>query len=669
MGRSQEAITKFERDRKRYATIITEKVKDVIAKLKEKQKKLNENLEKGDLDEVQLKELSKQDLFTSDKLSQYRRQGLLSADTISRINDIKNELKDEHKQLKHILLDGILSPEEVKLTLKQGRLREDELKVQFNKLWIELVDSIPLVVERPVDVAAAVERKLISFMGKFEGQIIGKLQEKAQYENGLILIVEEKKHYQKIKGSSWIGRTVDWISKKLSIHTSDPYQMEAQTITDDVMEEASKYLAETCKKETDFNETFILELLHLLDKKIAEQAAQFKEHFTFLPQYRMDVYLTACCHAVEMFEMMAQSFREKHDPQLYLESHIKGPLFARFKSQYYQTEAEEAIASNICAYLHEPIGVQVQNLIGFKIVEQMKMSEKHFNSKMALKVKILTDLYELDDFESYMLYVTDVKQSFNKWFRHYTVEYCDKVVYGQDSRLQALSKDEVSQLIHFVEMKMTEINETDVHRWLSTFCENSELQTKLGVKLKVENLLTDDENIQQLNLENFKQQIYSGLQDLKQKLHASLDGIKCENEMDKWKDKLYDLFRDLVGCTAQCPFCGEQCDMINPEHNVSMFKHYTSIHRPICLKGTWSNGTSLESCSTMIARERWRSHPDWYIVPDYSVECSLYWKYFISRYNNAIAMRFVTKQATVPHAWSRITWQEIKYDLEREYNL
>ena len=690
LGRSKEAIVKFESKRKQYTNMITDKVKDVIVKIKNEQKKLNDSLERGHLDECQLKELSKQDLFTFDKLSKYTSQGILKFDKWHKIIEIQKKFRNEHAQLQHILLAGTLSPEEVKAILKLGPLSEDELKEEFDNLWIKLVNSIPWVEDRSIDVAAAVERQLITFKGNLEGQVIGKLQENAQSECDLALSVVEKKHYKKIKGSSWIGKTVDWFSKKMSFRINDCHQMEAQLITDGIMEEASKYLEETRKKDTDFKETFVLKLLHLLDQKITEKSAKVEEHLNFLPQYRIDVYLTVCRHAVGIFKKMAQCFKEKHDPRLYLERHTKGPLFARFKSQYYQTEAEQAIANNICAYLHEPIRVQLHKLIGRKVVGQMKGSEHHFNSKMALKVKILKDLYKENDFENYMLYVNNVRKGFEKWIQQYTVEHCNHVVSGKDSRLQALSKEEVSQLIEIIEGKVTEINEVSVHGWLSKFCECSELQLKLGISLKVENLLIDDEiNIQELNLENFKHQVRAGLQDLKHMLHASLDGIQCETEMEKWKDKPYELLKSIIGCTAQCPFCHEQCDLLDPKHDVKTKKHAACIHRPSCLAG-WRNRKtevmSLSFCPASVAgngtfyigsksdenypfREYQKKFPDWSIIPDPTSECSIYWMSFVSRFNNAIADKIAAKPASVPSEWAKIQWKEIEDNLIHQYNL
>ena len=686
LGRSKAAITEFERKRQRYTDDITDKVQDLIASLKMDQEKLNQNLERGNLE---LQKLLKQELFEADKLERYQRQGLLKDHQLHQIQEIMSDAKPgqlKERHLKSILLGGVLSKEEVRKILKQGRLREDELKAQFDKQWIELLKSIPFVQNQEIDIEAAVEKKLIDFVGRFEGQLIGKLQEKCRWEGSLKLMVEEKKHYEKIKGST-LGMTVDWISKHF-FRTTDPHQMNAQIITDKLMDEASDYLQNTCKKDTDFCDTFIQELLRLLDNSITNQSANFAKNFTFLPQYRLDVYLTVCRYAVGRFKKMAATFREKHDPRLYLERHKKIPLFTRFKNQYYQTEAEEAIANNLCAHLEEPLLIQVRKLMGSKMVTKMITTEAYFQSKMSLKAKVLHDLYKDDDFESYMTYVTDVKKSFKHWIHHYTMQFCDEVNSDNETRMQLAAKLEVTQLIGVVENKVCEINETDVNEWLSVFCESPKLQTELGVKLKAIDLLSDQESIQQLNLENFKHQIRVGLEDLKQKLHTSLDGIKSASEMKKWKDKPYDLLSlKLLGCSAQCPFCCEQCELL--EHDPKEKRHMTNVHRPSCLAGWRYRETGImviKFCPAQVASEgsfyisstsdethpfkRYDDiYPEWHIPGDPSSHESLYWKYFVSKYSDAIARKISAKAASVPSQWSQIEWEQIKANLNDQYHL
>ena len=689
IGNSRQAISKFKEERKHYTDIITAKVKEMILSLKQDQKELNENLERGRYETKQLRNILRLELFTPEKILKYIKHGIIDDSQADQINDYiqqhGGELNEEY--LQELLMSKLLSAAEVKQILKQGRLNEEQLKLKFNAQWIGLVDKIPFLPDTPVDVEAAVEKVLFEFVKSFKGQLIRKLQSKNCWDATLVLEVKGKKHYEKIASSSWIGKTVQLI-RNVGNNSNDPHQTEAQNITDSVLDEAKKQVDEICKRETDFNEVFTEELLRQLDRKISEHSVKVAEHFTFLQQYRLDVYLKACGYAVQEFKKMAESFRDKNDPRTYLERNIKGLLFTRFKNQYYQREAEEAIANTLCAHLEEPIQTQIRNRMGRTLVTKMKLTESHFTSKMALKVKILTDLYTKDDFESYIVHTTDIEQSFENWIKHYMFQFCNEKVSGENTRLQIATKEEISRLMGAVQNKVYNVNETDITKWLAIFCEDKDLRTDLGVKLQVDDLLTDQEEIQELNLENFKHQIMCSLRDLKNKLYASelFDVTKYESVMAEWKDKPYDLLKDLIGCTEQCPFCGEQCDLLDPEHDVTVHKHRTTVHRPSCLIGWQSVHTRVmttDFCPASIAstkmfrngdtnyephpyKDYQTIYPNWSISPDLTAKCSEYWKLFVSKYNDAIAKRFKGNPGSVPEHWFSIQWEDVEKDLKSQ---
>ena len=85
------------------------------------------------------------------------------------------------------------------------------------------------------------------------------------------------------------------------------------------------------------------------------------------PDYKNEVYLRACSSANPKFEEMAKLFDDQNDPLLHLEKYERTPLFTKYKSQYKQTENEEAIADTLSTYLEEPLKVQVRKTLGMWI--------------------------------------------------------------------------------------------------------------------------------------------------------------------------------------------------------------------------------------------------------------------------------------------------------------
>ena len=487
-----------------------------------------------------------------------------------------------------------------------------------------------------------------------------------------------------------------------------------QLTSDYIILSAWNFLQELRWINTDFKEVFVQDLLRLLERKIfidKEPGPDYvldysnilrRDIFTFTEQYKIDVYVAVCDYAIGVFEEMAESYKNRHDPRKFLEKHIKGPLFTEFTMRYYRTEAVEAIANTLCVYLEEPIQSKLSKTLCSKMIGQMKCSEHYFNTKLALKVKVLRDLHEQEVFEDYMTYILDVKKSLKYWLECYTNDYCDGKASStcNNTRLQVAAKDEVSRIIGIVEDRVRNLQVDDTCpgiNWLILFCQDSKIQKELGEMLDPKNLLAYCKNIPGVTMDvedkHFELQMKQALGNLKQKLHASLDGIKVRSEMKHWNLEQYNnLQKSLIGCTAQCPFCGEQCDLTDPDHDTTVHKHRASVHRPSCLARCIDETThvlSIDFCPAKVAdphqtfkikdkgggehyyKDYQEVYPDWSIEPDPTSDNCLYWKSFVSKYNDALAKRLGEglKPAEVPEEWSQIQWKDIERNLKSLYNL
>ena len=711
LGKSREAISNIEKDRKEYSDKITRGVQDYIASLKQDQENLDQNLEKGNfkLEPSQLQEILPKRLFSNENLLKYRLQKIITQDQEIRIISVTKQFKDQFAEdcLRSILEGGIFSIEETKKILKRGKKTEAELEVKFEEIWIGLINTISFVSGNDKPVKTEVRDMLFDFVRSqgYEGQLIAELQKKSLMKWGpnLELIPEETTHYETIQTSSWISRKVGEFytrvvrGKKMEL---DPYRKEALERAEKVLDTVRSCMKsiKVKYKDADFNTAYIQELLRSISDEITKESAAIHEHIKFTVEFKLDIYLTACAYAIPRFQEMRESFIERNDPRLYLERHLKDPLYMRFKNQYYQTEAEEAIANTLCAHLAEPVQTQIGKLIGAIMVNQMRGVHPYFSSKMVLKVKILKDLHEEKKFDNYMEYVTDVKKCLQQRIESYTIKFCDEKSFADESdekksnkknntRLQITAKQEVTRLVGIVEGKLMYMDETDIHQWMSAFCKDEDIRSELGASLEASMLLTGYDKLQDLNLENFKSQIRTGLKELEQKLHSSFNGIKCESEMANWKDKPHDLLSHLIGCTAQCPFCGEQCDFIDPHHiDNDGPKHCVSVHRSNCLRGWHLPDTKLlitGFCPAYISgQEKYQSfkssatsyeycpynqyqkyYPDWSIPPDVSSKDSLYWKLFVGKNIDKIAKKFGVKAPTVPSEWANIKWDEVSKTL------
>jgi hypothetical protein len=693
IGSSKKAISELDKKNMDYMDIARRKARELIASSKQKRQQLNENLETRALEKFQLRELLQFNLFTPESVENYRHQKLLTDHQAREITKVLHEcsiLTEEH--LKKILY--MLPFEEVMKIVQKARLDEAQLRVHFDSLWLKLLLDIPFVALKRIDIESAVQLRLIDFVKTYEGKLIEKMQQSENRpisEATLMLEVKEGVHYKKSKGMNVIVKFGIWIYDKYRNvrNIDDPTNINAQVITNIVFEKVRDYLQRVCTTDgsDDFHQDYTTDLLNLLDKTITEESAKFVSEFYFLLDYRLDVYLAACQYAVGEFEKMAEAFTLKHNPKEWLKAKMKEPLFITYKNQYYEIEAEEAIANTLCVHMKTPIQKRVENSIGRIMAKKMEFAEPHFKSKMALKLKILSDLHDRDNFEDYMLHVTDVEMSYKKWLQTYSEEYCNESSGCNESRLQITAKDEVTSLVEMVKKKVNEINETNTRKWMTMFCEDVTLRQEFGFNFEADDVIIDHHEIKELNLESFRDQLMAGLRHLNDELRTLFSRIVCESQ--HLKEKPYNLLHRLAGCTSQCPFCNEQCDWM--DHDVKTKKHRVAVHRPGCLTGLNFIDTCVmvtDICPAAVAGERCfktrhtygkfhpyrryqEIYPDWSIEPDPTCEDSLYWMSFVSKYNEDIAQKFGpgVKPASVPQQWAEIEWDEVKEKLRQQYNL
>ena len=332
LGVSSGAISKFEKEQKKYTELMTES-------LKQEEEQLRVNLKKRKLEQSQLRKILYLDPFNPKSLELHVQQKLITEAQRVKIRKFSgcSSSSLSEQDLNHILLGGILSTEQVIQLLRQP---ERELEIKFNSDWENMLRRLPYVPEDPVNVEASVERTLLDFVKGYNGQLLDELH-RTSLKRGvsLRLDVEDRKHYKTAEMSSWIRRQTTktyYAYFGITIH-----QMEAQKMTDEVLDKARSHLKSTSDLETDFNPAFTLELLRELDHEISVQSLKYKKDFTFTQKYKLDVFLTACGYAVVEFEKMAESFRMRNDPRVYLENEVKHSLFLRFKNQFYQKMAEE----------------------------------------------------------------------------------------------------------------------------------------------------------------------------------------------------------------------------------------------------------------------------------------------------------------------------------------
>ncbi len=687
--RRKKVISDFEADMQINVEFIKRNVQQIIDIVRREQQALVKSIERRKVGSEELKKLVKKEVFVQHQLSQFLKDKIISPKQVTRIQKM---VADNGGQLnKHIIEKiikaDVLSLDQVKKMLIKADQNEDKLWAMFNETWNDLLKNLPKVqVFRGTTIEVEVEKALIKYLegGKLKGVVIENLKKKTLRQRGsnVEICIKPIKHFIVRGIMAKCSQQIRYI-----FGTSDPYVIQAHEINDLIIQDAMQYLESKCKEDIDFNAVFITELLQLIDTSIRECSNQEGCIITFTPAYYADVYMTVCGYAMLQFEIMAKTFEDKSNPISYLEKHQKLPLFTKFKNQYKLTEAEESIADTFCAYLEEPITTQINKLLGAKMVDKMKASQHHqFSSKIALKVKILNDLHEENIFSHYMLYIQKIQKCLQERIKDYTIKYCDEVGKGKKTLLQATAEEEIVRMVDAVEIIIANTEEVTVQDLLGKLCKDADLRKELGIGLQAQDLLAGHESLDKLNVESLKSKIIKRLKPLKGRCQEHFSNIKCERAMDSWKDKPHDLLKNLIGCTAQCPFCGEQCDLL--EHDDSC-DHRTEVHRIGCLAG-WryrETGQMITSiCPILIAgggsfypttnsdetvpfKDYKTIHPQWFIPPDVVAKSCSYWKWFVSTHREELEKEYDADGSLFPAEWANIKWNSIKQDLKAVYKL
>ena len=574
--------------------------------------------------------------------------------------------------------------------LEKGRLNDTQLKRRFNEKWDEWISELEPVHMENVNVDFEVENSLTEI---FNSQnMVSKLMVKPLREWGteLMLKVDPKVHIR----TPWNFKR---LARAVGLRSFEDIVRIAQQKTDEILKQVEEYLEE--KQNMNFHPIFTNQIL----RNLVSTVEQFKsEDFAFTEDYKLDVALTACGYALRKFDNMVEVFKKNNDPVEYLEREMKESLLKVFKDQYKQVAQEKTAACTLCDLLSKSVMKQVIRSLSPKIVEDMRGKSPSFHSKPALKARILIDIGEKlnqHSFDECASYLQNVKRSLHGWIKQYTIQHCDE---GTPSRFIDLANDELSALIIHIQQTTDEVTQqfsskpepstgdetepeqSNINNWLTEF--HGKLQGTLELDVAELHHLV---GIQQLkDVRNFNKEVNKGLKKLEGALLCEFMSMKTV-EMDQWERKPYDIiFENLAGCTAQCPFCKEQCDLTNESHLPST-KHSVTMHRPKCLGGlrwTTSNEMTIGICTSDIGSDtKFRTaetndtyhpykqyqeiYPDWSIPDDKSVESSSYWKWLVGHYTSEIAELFKMKAVRISSEWTSLTWDNVKKDLEEAYHV
>ncbi|XP_061614451.1 interferon-induced very large GTPase 1-like [Phyllopteryx taeniolatus] len=558
---------------------------------------------------------------------------------------------------------GVIEERVMKLLhdFKNVTLSDDQLREEFDKMWTTATANVPRLKEQPIP-----------------AYILAMLKRNFSNRN----VNEKLRPIKSLKGfgrDRFKARTdhVESISKKIKIF----WKGDLQIFADNVIETATQFILDITKSNSDYHDSFSRDLLQRVDELLVEGYDRHKTN----TQFDIDIKLHICDIAAREFLKQHQRFLSNNDPRVQLEKY-KHQYLLDFLDLYKKTDHSQRKANDFVQLCIKPaIEDCINKSLGTGIVDEIVTGSLSmmYSLPSCFQYNIQKDLLLKDDFDTFVKYIC-----------HYETYLKKKILLDI---CQAMRKDNTLYKLQ----KM--ILEIVVVKILNAMKEASNMQSdddanilKLVIKMR-NNLIKDmviSEEAQQCTLfqiqttcKSFTQSFIASLNTLKETLLVEFSNNENITEtLNKLESNPQNvLFRRVVGCGQQCPFCKIPCEAGGKEHK----QHHAAVHRPQGLARYRDHSTQLlvESlCTTdvqsnsnfknSLTRKEWvrykdysTIYPDWHIPPDATMEASNYWKYVLVRYNEQFASEYDAKPANVPYEWKKITQKQALQGLKEAFNI
>eukprot|EP00079_Xenopus_tropicalis_P034403 XP_017948174.1 PREDICTED: up-regulator of cell proliferation-like [Xenopus tropicalis] len=383
----------------------------------------------------------------------------------------------------------------------------------------------------------------------------------------------------------------------------------------------------------------------------------------------------------EFIRMWEKTLQEvpmpKNDPGYSL----RNRYFSIFKSIYKEKDESQKRARYFCELCLEPAILQyIWEYTGFFILNDILHREDalEFRSRTVFQFKVLTNLLERMSFRRYRKYINDYESFAKSWIldfinHQYKGENCGRnwqilksIIRKVSWALETVSKEETGTVLDSLEH----------------FC--SLLSRELAIEKKYLQLVMFQNKT---SSSEFLEQVRFFLNDMEEKIIVKMREFDIGSILSQVTLKPQDeLFKKVIGCGKQCPFCKVPCEAGAADHK----EHFASLHRPKGLAKCNQKGNmevlDYSTCSTDITSNgRFTSeetgfkphpykdyrtcYPDWIIYPEMNTDSSDYWKFVFKEFNQQFAGEYGKKTADIPEDWQSITREKALHSLKESFRL
>ncbi|XP_005462534.1 up-regulator of cell proliferation-like isoform X1 [Oreochromis niloticus] len=544
---------------------------------------------------------------------------------------------------------------------KNIQMGEKELENEFHKMWSETLKKLSFSKQKTTNVFTSVSNYLRNNLSRRGSHACELLSQKSLQDCGKEPFKYTPEGFlKKFKHGVW------------NLFRKEDYKIAAQKQADSIIDACTQFVREKVKKKSNYSETYIQEILHMIDEKLQKNKDVNKDI-----EFEVSLKQHICGFAAREFQKMHEDFIQANDPYRCLMKNKE-----KFRDDFIdvfherdqcQKKAEEF--TNRC--LKPAVEDFISQSLGLDVIGEMLTCEQ-FSTRMSFQYSVLLDLLSKDDFKNYVSYIDSYEKYVKMWIHKQIVEHF--------STVSTMSEFEDQRLQSCIIRINGAINKAKTGKSddLKTFVED--ICKELGDKLVIsQDALGAFMILNNADKEQFAHWLTVSVNNMAQDLRTEFQKLNFEVKLKQLKmNPQNELFNKLVGCGKQCPFCKAPCDAGGGGHT----EHFASLHQPQGLGNCrWDTTKKLvtDICSSLVISgaqfqcsatnnkfhpyKRYKEiFPDWKIPPDVSLEASDYWKFIMAKYNNDFAKKCSAIPADIPSAWKQITRDQAEKSLKESFH-
>ncbi|XP_060112435.1 LOW QUALITY PROTEIN: interferon-induced very large GTPase 1-like [Heteronotia binoei] len=587
----------------------------------------------------------------------------------NKCNDVLNIKKGRYKidtlQMEYLkVIEGKVDRLLNECRKEERRLDNQELKTEFERMWTETLSEISPIHLENRQIYLDIERCLRKDLSHRGSSVNLKVQEAKSLLDYRMNTFQVKSEY--INSSLWYNSRVCFLKI-----------IYAEEVANSLVSKCILFINEKVNSRGDYDETYCVELLHIINQMLQE--GEIQKHTS--PSFEVDLKLHILGEAAHFFQKIHEDFIKENDPQVCLEK-LKPQYFSIFRNHYLERDEQQNRAKDFCDLcLHPALVDYVNKRLGIEIVDDLLNSTQAigYASRSFFQFTILKELLEDRSVNNYVQYNTSYEKFVKSWImRQILHRYADK------HYLKNLEKNILFSIVNKIWEMLENLKYKcfqQISEFLEFFCK--EMQKELVISK--DNLM----GIQFKNMSDpgqFSVCVENCLPDLEKRILSEFDALELQSKLSKLPVKPQDeIFKRVFGCGKQCPFCKVPCEAGGSDHK----EHFAAVHRPEGLgRFRWFDTEKLvyELCSTLVVSQcrfrnvdtKWEWHPhkdyrfyypDWCIQPDPSINASDYWKFVFKEFNREFAYQFKAMPADLPEDWKNITQKQALKALKETYNM